>query len=1454
MRLKFTLRRPGGVETDISAQFDATATVGDLTSHLVSADPDKSQTIAAPEGSTLTLALDDDRSLLDPRELVVETPLASGATVTISVASADYQRALTQGQAAATLRVLAGPDQGREFGLKSGSSILGRDPDCDLIFSDPMVSRRHARINVSDVVEVIDQGSANGVLLGGAIVPRATLRASDVVTVGDTKFQVTLMHRASRSSGPVEFIRPPVVVPVHAGQEFELPQAPERRQPQRFPTIAMIAPLIMGAILYLVTKNPMSVLFVALSPIMMLGTVIEGRISARKDFEKAVEEYEADLYGLRTDIEAEQALEVQYRNYEHPALDVLAQAAFQQTELLWYRRSDSDYFGQLRLGVGSLPTRSTFKTPSRNKAPHELVVKGQALIAAVAAVAPVPVLVDLTETALGIAGPRSSALQSAHAQVVQAAVLHAPSELIITGLLALETVADWSWLKWLPHTSSPHSPIEGQHLVASQVPANTLVGELERLIEERTTTKEWDGPSVLVVVESGAPVEHNRLASLAEHGPDKGVQVVWLAPAVSQLPAACQVFLDVQPGSNGGRAGFVVRGENVEPVRLETIDASTTERIARALAPLVDAGARVTDASDIPRAVSQFALLGSELGSQAEAVLERWMANGSVLSGQFAPQPLPKRAGNLRAVLGQTSAGPHTLDLRTDGPHALVGGTTGAGKSELLQSWILSLAAAHSPDRVTFLLVDYKGGSAFSDCVELPHTIGLVTDLSPHMVRRALTSLSAELRYREELLAEHAAKDLIELERHGVAGAPPSLILVVDEFAALVQEVPEFVDGVVNVAQRGRSLGLHLILATQRPAGVIKDNLRANTNLRVALRMADEADSTDVLGSSDAAEFDPAIPGRAMSKSGPKRLVPFQTAYAGGWTSDVQPPPEIVVDALDIASPVRWEAPAIESHGGKDRNATDIKRLVRTIQAANEHARIPQPRKAWLPELRAAYDLATLPSRRRDEELTFAIADDPERQLQPPVSFRPDREGNLAIFGTGGSGKSAFLRSIAVAAGLASRGGPCHVYGLDFGSHGLSMIEVLPHVGSVIAGTDHERVSRLITWLREEVDARAVRYAAANAATITDYRRLAAAPDEPRILVLIDGIAAFRQANETTDRLRYVDLLTSVASEGRPVGVHLVIASDQRSGMHPALASAVQRRIVLRMSTDDDYSMLDVPRDILTVSSHPGRAIDGEREIQVAVLGGDPDVVAQATHLEEFAEALRGIGVGEAPSILSLPEKVALASLPMMPGRVPLGMESDTLEAFGVEPRSAFLISGPPASGRTTALATLVASAQQSLPGAEFHYFGNRRSPLAGWSGWASTSYTVDEMTAVATSLTAEIPARGQDRGRVVVVIESAGDLSSGPADMVLQGLVKTCLAEDQWVVAEGEFSTVRSSMGFLGALKSSRRGLVLQPDQESGAMLFNTPFPRTTRADFPPGRGFLVGSGRVALVQVAHT
>jgi S-DNA-T family DNA segregation ATPase FtsK/SpoIIIE len=1446
VKVKFTYHREAGSAVDLVATLDSATTIGDLAEHLCSADPERrDHALTGPV--TLTLA-DRNSLLLDPDLPVADSALASGAHVTLAQASARYATATG---AAARLRVTGGPDAGREFPLAHGSTTIGRDPQCDIVLTDRLASRRHARLNVTDVVEVIDLGSANGVTVGEATVPRATLRPGDVVGIGNTELVVQLLHSASPiGASSLGFNRSPRVEPRHEGRTFEAPEPPEKGKPQRFPLIALIAPLLMGGVLYLVTKNPSSLLFVLLSPLMLVGNAVESRLAVRRDFARAVKEYDAELVAVGQALADETAAEAVVRRGEHPLGASVLQAVKERDALLWSRRPDLPRFTELAFGLGALPSRSTIEYAHGARSTTALKERAREVLEPLTVVADVPVTAHLGDGAIGVAGPRSVSLGLVRSLVLQAVGLHSPAELVLAAVLSSETAADWDWLKWLPHTSSPHSPLPGRQLVSLNADALALLVELENLVDDRRTSHEAqsppDLPAVLVLVESGAEVERARLVAVAEQGPAVGVFVVWMAPEVTLLPAACTTFASVDPAGGAGSVSHVHLGARIVPVVLDEVGAAEAAAAARLLAPLYDAGAVIADESDLPRSVSQFALVGTELGSEPAALIERWQQNSSILTGPYAPERLPRKAGSLRAVVGQSPVGHHALDLRTDGPHALVGGTTGAGKSELLQSWILSLAAAHSPQRVNFLLVDYKGGAAFADCVDLPHCIGLVTDLSPHMVRRALTSLRAELRYREEILAEHNAKDLQALEAQGYAGAPPSLVIVVDEFAALATDVPEFVDGMVDVAQRGRSLGLHLILATQRPAGVIKGNLRANTNLRLALRMADEEDSTDILGVPVAASFDPSIPGRAMSKSGPKRLVPFQAAYAGGWTSETAERPAVVVDELSLGAVRAWLAPSTEELVVRDRDKTDIKRLVRVVREANRAAALPAPRRAWLPVLSERQSLAAVHRRALDTELAFAVADDPAHQAQPTVAFFPDVDGNMVVYGTGGSGKSTFLRSIGIAAGLTMKGGPCLVYGLDFGSRGLSMLEDLPHVGSIIAGSDHERITRLIGWLRSEVDERALRYSQVNAGTITQYRRIVQRPDEPRIILLVDGIAAFRSAYESTDRTRWFETFTSVASEGRPVGVHVVLSSETRGGLTTALSAAVQRRLVLRMATEDDYGLLGVPSDVIGQRAAPGRGLLGEAEVQVAVLGASGDPVEQARQVAGLAKSMREAGVPAAPAIQSLPEKVFRADI--TGDDLVLGVASDDLQPLLLDPRGAFLLSGPPQSGRTTTLAYLAWSLRRADPARELVYFGNRRSLLAQLPCWTTTAYGADEVVLAATTLTARLA----EGARVAVFLESAGDFANGPADLPLAQLVKACVADEQWFVAEGESSTVGGISGFMGTVKAARQGFVLQPDQDAGLSMFKTPFPRMQRSDFPPGRGMYVAGGKARVVQAA--
>ncbi|MDR0991083.1 MAG: FHA domain-containing protein, partial [Propionibacteriaceae bacterium] len=1272
MRWKLGLGDSPQSERLLAVTTDATATVGDLAQTLARNDPLRQ---GQPVPSYLSLRVispaEPQGRGLEPGATLHDAGLRSGARVELIEVGGRYQLAgADRGPAAVVVRVLSGPQAGQEFGLPVGTSYLGRAADSDVRLTDPLVSGRHARLTVGTSIELTDLNSANGILLGGRPVSKVSVRATDQLLLGDTLIAITPLRQAGAApevGAVVDFNRSPRVVAQFPEHKLAHPKPPQPLRPSRFPYIAMLAPLIMGSVMYAVTRNPLSVIFVALSPILMVGTWLDRFIAGKRLFKQQKKQFKQNIEALHQTIEREHAVERAVRQQRCPAVIESLAAVGEFTDLLWTRRPENPDFLSLRLGIGASPSKVRIDLPDTQDTDAE---SWEQLVAArdhCAVLPDAPVIVNLRECgSLGLAGPGPATAALARGLVWQLVSQQAASEVVLTALMSQQAKAGWEWLEWLPHVSSPHSPLTGDHLACDQASGLTVLAKLEELIDQRLPGEKNNShhrpphpegkesplpepvvPTVLVLVTDDVPLDRARLTRLTERGPDVGVHVIWVAARQAALPAACRTFLALDdavvasapvpgpvqlPGVAGAAvqppvassalpvvtaaAGQVRFGSHDYPLTAELVDAGVATRMARVLAPVVEAGTPVEDDSDLPKALSYLALAGPQFAQQPDFVAERWVQTGSINQRDLGGPRQRRKPGGLVSLIGQAADGAMTLDLRTQGPHALVGGTTGAGKSEFLQAWVMGLATRYSPDRVTFLFVDYKGGAAFADCVQLPHCVGLVTDLSPHLVRRALTSLRAELRFREHLLNRKKAKDLIGLERSGDPEAPPSLIIVVDEFAALKQEVPEFVDGVIDVAQRGRSLGLHLILATQRPAGVINDKIRANVNLRIALRMADEADSQDILGDPMAAYFSAAAPGRAAAKTGPGRITPFQTGYVGGWTSDQPDPARIDIDQLDFGTAGRWEEPenpALAESEQRDPGPTDIARMVNTIGQAAQLKQLPEPRKPWLEPLASVYDLALLPSRRDDRHLVLGVMDDPDNQDQPVVYYRPDVDGNLAILGAGGTGKSTALRTIALSATFASRnGGPIHVYGLDFGAKGLQMLEQLPHVGAIIDGDDEERVIRLLRTLRALVEDRSARFGQVNASSITEYRQLANRPQEPRVLLLIDGMGIFREQYEFSNQSNWFNAFAQIAADGRPLGVHVVMTGDRLNSIPPSISSSVQQRIVLRLATDDDYLMVGVPKDVLDASSPPGRGLLNGNELQFAVWGADSNVAVQA--------------------------------------------------------------------------------------------------------------------------------------------------------------------------------------------------------------------------------------------------
>ncbi|MDR1266091.1 MAG: FHA domain-containing protein [Propionibacteriaceae bacterium] len=1477
MKLRLTVRR-GPATHNLMITADGTASVGDIAAAVAVASLDGGGQLPASDQYTLRplgAPGAGDPAGLDPATPLAHSGIRSGWSVEVVEAAAQARQPL---EAVALLRVLSGPDAGLERWLPLGSSTIGRGPDNAVVLTDPLVSKSHARVIVGHEVEVADTNSANGVLVGGQQVTRVVIGPGDGVTLGDDVLSVTLVRApgaAASTSTDIWFTRAPLVLPRMVPEEIDLPEPPSPLDRQRFPLLAMVAPLIMGVVMYLTAgagMKLMSLLFVALSPILMLGTYIDQRIRSRRRLKADIKAFGQEVRRTRRRLAEAHQRDRERLKTIFPDVEESCQSAAQLGPTLWWRRREHPEFLCLRLGLGDIPPYTTINRSQGKASVEDCEDQIDALEAEFARLTDAPLVVNLRDCgSLGLCGPQERLEGAARAVMAQLICMHSPADLVVTCLTSQRRLDCWEWLQWLPHSSSPHSPLGRLHLAADPATGKALLSQLEELVDLRSgraSEPKWRGPAeqaesmgepvfpVVVVLVDDAAVDRGRLTRVAERGPDVAVHIVWLAPQRAELPAACRTYIEIGPEE--AQVGQVRQGRTAAPVALETLDAALAERLGRVLAPVVDAGVPVADVSDLPQAVSLVSLVGADVADQPAVVVERWRANQSVIDRRPGrpPQPL-KNPITLRATVGHSGTDPFTLDLRSQGPHALVGGTTGAGKSEFLQSWVLGLAAAHSPDRVTFLFVDYKGGSAFARCADLPHTVGMVTDLSPYLVRRALTSLRAELRFREHLLNAKGAKDLVELEKSGDPDCPPSLIIVVDEFAALVSEVPEFVDGVVDVGQRGRSLGLHLVLATQRPAGVIKDNLRANTNLRVALRMADEHDSQDVLGDKMAAFFDPGTPGRGAAKMGPGRISPFQSGYPGAKTpaQAVAAPVEVV--ELDFGPGRPWRVPKPQTN--LDTWPKDIDRLVDTITAAATVAQLPAPRKPWLDELATAYNLALLPQR-RDSELVLGVIDDPDRQEQRTEFFRPDSEGNIAFYGAGGSGKTTALRSLALAASVTPRSGEVHLYGLDFGGGGLQLLEPMPNVGSIIDGGDDERVARLFRWLRRLADDRAARYAAARAPTLTDYRQTVGDQSEPRILVLIDGAGKFKAEYEgTTEKAAIFSLYQQLLVDGRGVGLHFAVSAERASAIAHSMASSFQRKLVLRQTDQDGYSALGVAKDVLNPDSPPGRAVQvgaGELQLQLAILGDNINVVAQAREIEALAQARPRQNTAAPFQVAALGADIPGQDMPdEVDGRPVLGVADTSLGPVSFDPTGPMVLWGPMQSGRTNAVHWMAAALLRWRPKLALVRLSRKSSTLTALDLWSRSAVGL-EVAGQALETVKSIIAKygGADEPRLAVFVEGFPDFVGSSVEAALEETVKACRDSGNLIVLEGESTAWPqgySTSSLVAQVRTIRTGLLLQPESGDGQAILKTELPRFKKGDPPPGRGWWVYGGRTLKIQV---
>ncbi|MEV6306270.1 type VII secretion protein EccCa [Actinoplanes sp. NPDC051861] len=951
--------------------------------------------------------------------------------------------------------------------------------------------------------------------------------------------------------------------------------------------------------------------------------------------------------------------------YRHPAPERLWSTVV--SHRVWERRHTDADFAVIRVGLGP-QTLATPLIPPETRPFDELdpTTAGamRRFLDAYSVVPDLPVAMSLrsfTRVFVRSGGPRGRAL--VRAVLLQLAVFHAPDDLLIAVCAGPERRGEWEWVKWLPHA---RHPTRGDALG----PVRLILGDgadLESLPD--------DGQHLVVVRDEAGDIEVRAGA-------------MTVLDLDSSPPRALDTSMLVLEVGAGGVLTSYTLNQEIQAGRADQISTSEAEAVARRLAPLRPMSAPGPDP-------------GSPI---AEAGLADLLGIGDLESFTVTVDRRPRT--RLRVPIGVTDDGvPVLLDLKESaqdgmGPHGLVVGATGSGKSELLRTLVLALAVTHSPETLNFVLIDFKGGATFASMDRLPHTAALITNLEDALplVDRMADAIDGELTRRQEMLRTAGRyAGLLEYERARSSGATlppmPSLLVVCDEFSELLQRKPEFIELFLQIGRLGRSLGVHLLLASQRLEDGRLRGLDTHLSYRIGLRTFSALESRAVLGVPDAYEL-PRSPGHAFLKAGTEELIRFKVAYASGPVrrSLIVSPGVRIFSSRVVATPVH--AP--------DRPAGNLVDLLVGKLAGQG----PPAHQVWLPPLSRSATLDELlgpvsasaergltcanPAVHGNLRVPVALVDKPREQVRDVMWLHlGGSAGHVAVVGGTLSGKSTVLRTIVCGLALTHTPAEVRIYCLDFGGGGLGTLRDLPHVGGVFGRLEAEGVRRtageMVTLLAERE-----RHFAERGLEMAGYRSAGGAD----VFLVVDGWATLRNDFEELE-----PVLTDLATRGLSYGIHLAAATSRWMDFRPAVRDLLGSRIELRLG--DPADSIVNRRSAAAVPEAPGRGVlehPTDRARGLHLLTARPEVRALGD-TPGLVRAMAAAWTGpQAPPVRMLPAVVAYGDIDRGTGlRIPIGIaEADLAPVvidFTTDPH--FLLFGDAECGKSSFL-RLVATAVTS--------------------------------------------------------------------------------------------------------------------------------------------------------------
>ncbi|WP_209883910.1 type VII secretion protein EccCa [Nocardia goodfellowii] len=1133
-------------------------------------------------------------------------------------------------------------------------------------------------------------------------------------------------------------------------------------------------------------SNPMTMMF----PLMMMFSMVgmfagqgggKGQKAAeanedRKDYLRYLDQVRRDV----NETAKQQRASVEWSHPEPALIWMLA-----GTSRMWERRAGDKDFCHARIGIGGQRLATRLVAPETGPV-EELepiaAVSLRRFVRAHSTVPDLPTAIAVKGFAtIALDGERAEARDMTRAMLLQLCMFQAPDQVLVAIVAGPDTAREWEWTKWLPHTQHPDAQdgIGTQRMFYGSIrEAMTGLHPMlaTRVRYSRNQPANANLVHIVIVVDGGLLEAEDD--QLRESGYE-GVTIIDLCGYAPRLAVSRGIKMVIENGECIGRGAT---GNQERFATIDRISVQQAQQVARRLAPY--------------RAATQ---KSSDVESSEAEVISTWaqlMNLGDI--GTFNPEHAWRpRYGRerLRVPFGVGADGlPVELDIKEAaesgmGPHGLCIGATGSGKSEFLRTLVLSLLATHSPDQLNLVLVDFKGGATFLGLDGVPHVAAVITNLEEEadLVDRMRDALAGEMNRRQEVLRQAGNfANVSEYEKARAAGADldplPALFVVLDEFSELLTQHPDFAELFVMIGRLGRSLHVHLLLASQRlEEGKLK-GLESHLSYRIGLKTFSANESRQVLGVPDAYNL-PGIPGGGYLKSDSGEIQRFQASYVsgpyvgGGSQRDVTQAGvaggEIDVKArpftahhVDFRAIDRVPLPA--GTGGEEtehvnEEGEQISNLNMLVSRIRGHGR--PAHEIWLPPLDEAPTLDALNPRSilTGEYSAIATLRAPIGIVDRPYDQRRDNlvvdlagaRGNVAIVGGPQSGKSTALRTLIMSMSMTHTAEQVQFYCLDFGGGTLASLQGLPHVGSVAGRMDEDKVRRTVAEMTSIVRAREQRFRALNIESMQEFRRLrsldpgsspaaAGAHEDPfgDVFLVIDGFGSIRQDFDPLEQP-----IMNLAVQGLSYGVHVVIALARWAEARPALKDQIGTRIELRLGDpmDSDFGRKFAA---LVPQGRPGRGMTAETLHMLTGLpriDGSSDLNTLGQAVAEAVSTIARLTPGRpAPAARMLPELLHRDQLLQAAGnfpsqvdrsrrnaRIPIGINEAELAPvyldFNETPH--FIILGDTESGKTTLLRSIIEGiAASNTPDTARFIVGDYRRGLLGMipqgyqAGYGSTA------------------------------------------------------------------------------------------------------------------------------------